>query len=316
MIVPPREGECNLTLRKTLAVVVVGAVAFCGARTLQVSAGECDNPSKVLARVGDKQITLGDLEKKEPAKLLNAAYAYYSAQQDALQGAIDEAILDQAAKKEHLTVDELLEKHSKSKVKDPSDDALRVYYEGVDTDKSYEEVKDKILEHIRQLRERKLAKAYVQQLREKEGIIITLEPPKADVAVGNAPLQGARDAAVTVIEYADYECPYCRKVEPTLEKLRKEYGGKIAFAFKNFPLPMHSHAEKAAEAANCAEAQGKFWEFHHKLFEVDTLDVEDLKKEARSIGLDGAKFDKCLDSGSESASVQKDLSEGTKLGLS
>jgi protein-disulfide isomerase len=297
--------------------VAVGAVAlWMMVATAQVWAGDCENPSQVLARVGDKTITLGDLQKKEAAKLLNASYGFYSAEHEALQSAIDDALLDREAKKEHLTVDQLLDKHVKGEIKQPSDEALRIYYIGVETDQPYETIKDKIKEHIIELQKRKLGAKYLEKLRAQSDVIVSLEPPKLDVAVGNAPVQGPHDAAVTLIEYADYECPYCRKVEPTLERLRKQYGDKVAFAFKNFPLPMHSHAEKAAEAANCAAQQGKFWQFHDKLFSDNSLDVPALKKLAVSTGLDGTKFDKCLDSGQQYDAVQKELAEGTKLGLS
>ncbi len=301
-----------MTVRKTLAIGLAVVATLYGARAW---AGGCDDPSQVVARIGDRKITLGELEAREPAKTLDAGYKYYMAQRGVVEEAISNDLLEEEAKKEHITVDQLLDRHVRSQVKDPSDEALRVYYEGLDTDQPFDAVKGKIRDHIRQLRERRLMMDYAKTLRERNNVVVMLAPPKVDVAVGSAPLEGSRQAPVTVIEFADYECPYCRKVEPTVEKLRKEFGGKIAVAFKDYPLPMHHHAEKAAEAARCAEAQGKFWDFHDKLFAADGLEVSDLKTYARSMNLDGTKFDKCLDSGEEAAGIQKDQAEGSKLGL-
>jgi protein-disulfide isomerase len=294
---------------------LVLAIVVCAAGLPRAWAGECGDSSSVVAQVGDRKITLGELEKKEPAKILDAGYKYYMVQREVVQNTIDEELLEQQAKKENLTVDQLLNKHVRKEIKDPSDEALRVYYEGVDTDQPYEAIKDKIRDHIRSIRERKLAEKYIKSLRGENNVAMAIAPPKVDVALGNAPLQGPRDAAVKVVEFADYECPYCRKVEPTLEKLHKQFADRVAFAFKDYPLPMHTHAEKAAEAARCATAQGKFWDFHDKLFSADSLEVAQLKAYARGMNLDGAKFDKCLDSGGQAAGIEKDKTQGSKLGL-
>jgi protein-disulfide isomerase len=286
--------------------------ALCAARAW---AGGCDDPSRVVARVGDRDITNGELQKREAAKVLDANYKYYIAQRDLIDEAINNDLIEEQAKKEHLTVEQLLDRHVRAKVKDPSDEAVEVYYEGLQNDQPFDTLKAKIREHIRQGREKKQIEAYVKSLRSSATIAMLILPPEEKVAVGNSPVQGARNAAVTVVEFADYECPYCRKVEPTLEKLRKEFGDRVAFAFKDFPLPMHKHAQKAAEAARCAEVQGKFWDFHDKLFSADSLEIAEMKTYARSMNMDGAKFDKCLDSGETVAEIQKDTAEGSKLGM-
>ncbi len=298
-------------MRRTILVLAIATAALCASRAW---AG-ADDPSRTVARVGDRDITVGELQKREPAKMLDAAYKYYTAEKQVIDEAIDNDILEEQAKKEHVTVDQLLTRHVRNKIKDPSDEALKVYWEGLETDQPYEALKDKIKEHVREGRERKAMEAYAKSLRDETTVIVLLAPPKEDVTIGDAPIQGSPDAAVKVVEFADYECPYCRKVEPTLEKLRKAYSGKIAFVFKDYPLPMHKHAEKAAEAARCASEQGKFWDFHDKLFSADSLEIAEMKTYARSINIDGAKFDKCLDSGAQAAGIQKDQAEGTKLGL-
>src|SRR4029077_2648283 len=101
-----------------------------------------------------------------------------------------------------------------------------------------------------------------------------------------------------------------------LRRLQSDFGDKLAFAFKDYPLPMHSHSQKAAEAARCAGKQGKFWEYHDTLFQTKQLDIDRLKEDALALHLDWGQFGKCLDSGEETADVQRDRDEGMKLGLS
>jgi len=130
------------------------------------------------------------------------------------------------------------------------------------------------------------------------------------------PVAGNAAGDITIVEYFDYQCPYCQRVNPDLNKLIDEYAGKVSVVYRDFPLPMHPHAEKAAEAARCAGKQGKFWAYHNLLFQDKKLDTPDLKQEATALHLDSAKFDKCLDSAEEAANVKKDQDEGMKLGLS
>jgi protein-disulfide isomerase len=105
-------------------------------------------------------------------------------------------------------------------------------------------------------------------------------------------------------------------VNEDLKKLREQFGDQVSLVFKDFPLPMHQFASRAAEAARCAGVQGKFWEYHDSLFETKKLHTTELKQEARALKLDGDRFDKCLDSGAETAVVKKDSDEALKLGLS
>ena len=270
----------------------------------------------VVAEVGGVKVTLGELEQEESAKLLAAHYQYYQAQSKALEDLVDKKLLEQKAKSENLTVDQLIDRDIKSKVSDPTEDQMKVYYEGLETEQPYEAVRDKILEKIRQLRTDKVRAAYVKQLRAEMPVTIALAPPKAKVELGEAQLLGPKSAKVVLVEFADYECPYCQKVAPDVKKLKDEFGDKIAFTYKDFPLPNHSRAEKAAEAARCASKQNKFWEFHDELFHSKELDVDQLKAQARALQLDSAQFDKCLDSGEQAAAVTKDRKEGLKLGIS
>jgi protein-disulfide isomerase len=270
----------------------------------------------VVAEVSGRNLTANDLQQKENGKLLQARYQYYMAQRKALENLIDDQLLANAAQAQSLTVDQLLEKEVYKQVKDPTEEQLQVTYEVIDTKESYEAVRPQVLEHIREGRRDKAKAAYIDGLRKQANITVLLMPPETSVDIAGSDVRGPRDAEVMVVEFADYECPYCEKVNPYMQQLRKEYGDKVAIVFKDFPLPMHHKAQKAAEAARCAGEQGKFWQYHDVLFNSGgALGVLQLKEHARVLKLDGERFDQCLDNGEMAAVVKKDLEEGKSLGL-
>jgi protein-disulfide isomerase len=271
--------------------------------------------STVVAEVGDRKITADDLQQKESGKLLQARYKYYLAERDALEQLIDEQLLDMQAAKESVSVDELLKRHVEEQIKPPTEDQVRFYYEGLQTDQPYEAMRAKILDSVHDARFNKAKAAYIATLRGDSKVVVQLSQPSAQVDVAGSPRRGPANAAVQLVEFADYECPYCQKVHPDLVKLQQQFGTNVALVYKDFPLPMHPLAQKAAEAARCAGAQGKFWEYHDSLFETKKLQISDLKQQAVDLKLDSAKFDQCLDSGEQAPAVKKDAAEGLRLGL-
>lgn len=274
------------------------------------------DPNAVAAEIDGAKVTIGELEQKRADNLFQARNGYYQAERKVLEDYINDYLLSKQAQKEGLTVDQLLERHVKSTLpKDPSDEALRVYYEGLDSSQPYEAMRAKILDHIREIRFEKAKAAYIQTLVSKANVLITLPAPRAEIALANTPVTGPANAPVSFVEFADYECPYCQQVAPALEKLQTVYKGKVSFAFKDMPLPMHAHAQKAAEAAHCAGAQGKYWEYHNELFASKQLEIADLKQDARKLNLDTATFDKCLDSGAQADAVKVQADEAQRLGL-
>lgn len=142
---------------------------------------------------------------------------------------------------------------------------------------------------------------------------------RIEVSVDNDPVKGLEDAPVTIVEFSDFECPFCaRFVKETLPKIEENYikTGKVKFVFRDFPLPFHPNAQKAHEAAECAREQGKFWEYHDILFKnTQALSVSDLKNYANELGLDTIKFNECLDSGRKTEEVEKDLQDGQNYGV-
>lgn len=138
--------------------------------------------------------------------------------------------------------------------------------------------------------------------------------PEDDASIGPA------NAPVTIIEFSDYQCPFCARVEPTVKQILETYKGKVRFVYRDFPLSFHQNAQKAAEATECADEQSKFWEYHDLLFEKQSewssSGVAKLKEYASSLGLNTGQFEKCLDSGKYSAEVKKDFEDGQNAGVS
>lgn len=146
------------------------------------------------------------------------------------------------------------------------------------------------------------------------------QPSRVQVSADDDPVKGSKNAPVTIIEFSDFQCPYCaRFFTQTLPLIEENYikTGKVKLVYRDFPLSFHQHAQKAAEAAECADEQGKFWEYHDKIFEnQNVLDTASLKQYAKDLGLDVTKFDGCLDSGRMASEVQKDFRDGSQYGVS
>jgi protein-disulfide isomerase len=154
-------------------------------------------------------------------------------------------------------------------------------------------------------------------LKEKYGVQILLQEPRVEVAADGFPSKGPANAPVTIVEFSDFECPFCSRVVPTLDQVHEKYGEKVRLVFRQFPLhSIHPNAQKAAEASLCAHDQGKFWEMHDLMFEEQKqLTVAQLKEKARRLELDGGRFDQCLDSDRHADAVRQDLRDGMVVGV-
>lgn len=142
-------------------------------------------------------------------------------------------------------------------------------------------------------------------------------PPanNSDIA-DDDPFLGPSDAKVTVVEFSDFQCPACGATFPVVKQVQEEYGDRIKFVYRDFPLTsIHPFAQKAAEAAECADEQGKFWEYHDILFQNQTaLAISDLKQYAGGLGLNQSEFDSCLDNGEFAIEVARDAAAAQSLG--
>jgi protein-disulfide isomerase len=269
-----------------------------------------------IVEIDGIKLTLGDFEEKRPGGLFQARNNFYDAERKAVDEFVNDYLLQREAQKENITVAQLLERHVNSAgFKAPSEETLRVYYEGVDTTEPFENVRDKIIEAIRTRRLARAKSAYLQSLRGSAKVVFKLDPPRAPISLKDTPVRGKPDAPVMLVEFADYECPYCQQIQPVVEKLIADYSGRVAFAFKDFPLPMHTHAQQAAEAARCAGTQGKYWEFHDQLFANHQYDTVKLKEIAKGLRLDDKTFNNCLDSGQQAEAVKEHFAESQVLGL-
>lgn len=300
-------------IRKTL--LTLGFVCSLSTASFAATAGDI-SPDAALVEIDGTRLTVADLERTRPSALFHSRNVFYESEKKVVLQFVDDYLVERAAKKENLTVEQLWEKHSKDAVgKDPSEEALRVYYEGVDTTEPYEKVKEQILTHLREVRVTKAKVAFMQTLRLNAKVQLLIAPPRAEVAVKAVPVRGTANAPVTIVEYADYECPYCQVAEPVLAKVVAENSGKVSFIYKDIPLPMHAHAQKAAEASRCAGDQGKYWEYHDSLYTTKQFETPQLKAAARQLKMDGDAFDKCLDSGQHAEEVKASGKEGQGFGL-
>jgi predicted DsbA family dithiol-disulfide isomerase len=308
----------KLTMIKVLVTLGLLSSTTCIFAYAEASSDPTPSSNTVLVEVDGMKLTTADLEQKRPGGLFHARNTYYEGEKKAVDELVDLFLIERQAKKENLTVPQLWEKHVISMLpKDPPEDTLKVYYEGVDTKQPYEAVRDQILANIREKRMQKARSTFLESLHSQANIVMHLSAPRAQVSMRGTPVRGKADAPVMIVEYADYECAYCQQMQPTIDKIEAEYknSGKIAFAYKDTPLPMHPHAAKAAEAALCAGDQGKYWEMHDMMFATKQLDVDQLKEDAQKAKLDMSAFNKCLDSGAKTNQVKENLAEGQNYQL-
>ncbi len=151
-----------------------------------------------------------------------------------------------------------------------------------------------------------------QERKDEEAQVVDIN----ELVTANTNVKGQATASATLVEFSDFQCPACGAFYPIIKQLELKYKNELKIAYKHFPLPQHTYAQKAAEAAEAAGEQGKFWEMHDALFEnQEHLTAEDLKKYAAELGLDTEKFNQALDSGKFANKVKEDLTLGNKIGI-
>ena len=275
-----------------------------------------------LAEIDGIVITEGQLDASLGRQFLQLNKQIYELKRQKLNQLIDAQLLTEQAKQRSISVSTLLEQEVNDKVQPISEEEIQNFYA-----KNKERLPvalDKVHDQIRDyLREQKIAQRkneYFKTLRSNANVVTYLKPPpiyRAEVSTNGAPSKGASDAPVKIVKFEDFECPFCKTVQPTLAKLLEKYDGKVRLVHKDLPLEaIHPQATLAAEAARCAGDQGKFWQYHDTLYsKVPKLGSADLKAYAKDLGLDTVSFDRCFESGRHRGAVQKDLAEGAKLGL-
>jgi protein-disulfide isomerase len=275
----------------------------------------------VATASGGVSVTQADLDAAVGTKLFDLQTEIYNKKLQILDDLVGARLESQEAAARKVSVEELLKAEVDDKVSPVSDVDVTSTYERVKgrlpADKSEAEVKAMIAQQLNDRRRELRHRAFRQELQAKADVRVFLDPPRLAVAEGDDPSKGPKDAPVTLVEFSDFQCPYCARVNPTLKRLEETYGDKVRLVFRNYPLPIHPQAPKAAEAAACARDQDKFWEMHDRLFDhQDKLQVPDLKAAAAELGLDTKAFDACLDSGRHEAAVKADQQEGESYGVS
>ena len=232
---------------------------------------------------------------------------------------MNQKVQEAEAKKKGIAVGELLEQEVDAKVAEPTQaEVMAACQSQKDTlHRPFEEVKMQLQQELKQAKLQVAGQEYLEHLREQAGVSILLRPPRVDVGYDRARLRGSPQAPVIIVEFADFQCPFCRQAEPTLENLVAKYEGRVSLAYRDFPLRrIHAQAQLAAEASRCAGEQGKFWEYHDLLFaSPDKLNRDGLVEHARSLKLDEKQFDSCLSSGKYRAAIEEDVQEGIRAGV-
>jgi protein-disulfide isomerase len=285
-----------------------------------------DARAAIIARIDGETITQRELDDKLKGRLQMAEAEYkekvHELRADALDQMIDDRLVARKAKAAGLEPEAFLDREVVKKVQLPTDAELRGLYEQAKESgrelPPFDDIKSEIAKFIKDKKVEQAMQAYRDKLRGEakiENLLPAADLPRVEVAAVG-PTRGPAGAPVTIIEFSDFQCPYCGRAEPTMRKILDKYPGKVRLVYRDFPLPGHDNAPKAAEAAHCAEDQGKYWEMHDKLFDRQReLEVASLKTYARDVGLDGAKFDACLDGGAKSKDVDASARAGSDIGV-
>jgi len=275
--------------------------------------------AQILATIKGENITAGDVEDSLQALIFDVQEQVYGLRKNELDLSINDTLLVQEAQKRKITTNALLD--AEVKPKPVTEEQARVFYEQNKERVSgdFAQTKDAIISHLQQTELRLAERTFVEKLRAAASIQTFLNVPQSPVfkiSTTGQPSLGNANAAVTIVAFTDYQCPSCAAIHPSLERLVKESGDKVRLVARDFPLSQHAEAFKAAEAAEAAREQGKYWEYVHVLLQnQSSLSLEKLKGYATQLGLDRTRFDAALDSRKFAEMVQADLDDGTKLGL-
>jgi len=271
----------------------------------------------VVATVKDQPITADELKASMRGELLKLDMQRYEVLKNGLDNLIGQRLFELEATNRQMSVDQLRQEEITAKIPQATEEDVKKFYEDNKgrIKQPFDQIKGRIGEYLNRRSQQERESAFLRELRQRYNVAIALEAPKVDVSTDNDPVRGAKDAKVTIIEFSDFECPYCRRVQPALKRLLEEYDGRVRLVFRDFPLNIHKNAQKAAEAAQCAAEQDKFWPYHDKLFEQTALSPDDLKKYAGELKLDTDKFNACLDSGQYAQEVADDMKDGQDAGV-
>ena len=303
-----------------MRVSLIVAVLVCGCATTQ-SVKQDDGPTPVVARFGEKVIRLGEVDAKVADELSKLQEQIFELRSEAAERIAIEALVERKAKAAGQSEDEWLSKNVERGLKEPTEEEMQALYDKargrLPPDVTYEDVKPQIRQAVQREERTKRAREVFGALKKEAGfeLLLTAPPRQRKTVDATGPSRGNAEAKVVIVEFADFECHFCAKAHETVQAVLKAYGNKVRLVFRHYPLSFHPKAPKAAQAAACADQQGKFWELHDALFDSQELDLDALKMQAKRAGVDVARFEACLDSGDTESLVKRDMAAGQKAGV-
>lgn len=272
----------------------------------------------VVATINGAAVQATELDSQVKSQMQRIETQIYQIRKQGLDDLIETRLIENAAKKNGKGVEDYVKEEVDSKIIDPTEDEIKALYEAKKGKDSlpFEKVKDQIVAFLKQNKKNKAQQDLIAKLKGEADVKIMMEPPRVKIDISDAPAMGPKDAKVTLIEFSDYQCPFCKRVRPTIWKLMDDYKNNLRYVFMDFPLSFHQFSKKTHEAAHCAEDQGKYFEYNKKIFENQTnLTPDDLKKYAKEMALNSSKFDKCLDKGEHAKDVEQSMERGLQVGV-
>ncbi len=275
-----------------------------------------------IAEVDGQSIRVSDLQKYAGREIAAQRENLYKLEKQKLDEYINAFLLTREARRRGVSVETLLDEEVNSKILPVGDDEVAVFYKldrariPLDFDKAREAIRA----YLRNQKIDAQKALFFKSLRSKAKVITYLKPPpvfRANVSVEGEPFKGPAKARVTIVNFEDFQCPFCKQVQPAFKELLARYDGKVRLVHKDLPLEgLHPRAREAAEAARCAYEQGKFWEYHDELYaNAPKAGADDLKSYGKNIGLNMDSFDRCIATGKYRAVVQQDLNEAVQIGV-
>jgi len=261
------------------------------------------------------------LKQQEASFRRQMAQDTYTVKKAALDQIVQQKVLEKEAAARSMTVDALVKAEVDDKAGAPTKAEVQEFYDKNKArmgGKTLEQASPDIETALRQQKLQTRRTAFTKELQDKSKLTVMLEPPRVKVSIpaGWPGVKGPENAPVTLIEFSDFQCPFCKRAEPTVKQLLDQYGDKIRFAYLDYPLSFHPRAMPASIAAHCAAEQGKYWQMYDNLLkEQGDLSDDDLKKRAGTVGVDAAKFNACYDSKKPEASIKKTFDDGAAAGV-
>ncbi|MBI4411692.1 MAG: thioredoxin domain-containing protein [Deltaproteobacteria bacterium] len=277
-------------------------------------------PSGALAMLNGEAITDAEVSERMKNQLRKVESQIYDIKKEGLDLIIEEKLVSMEAKKKGMSADELIKAEVERKVEEPTEAEISAFYSMFKKrfkDAPLDKVRNKLVDQIKSTKRQTAYNEFVESLSKNAKLEVLMERPRAEVSVDDDPSKGDAKAPVTLVEFSDFQCPFCKRARETVSKVLETYGNKVHYVFRDYPLSFHKQAKKAAEAAECAGDQKKYWEYNAILWEKQgQQEIDKLKGYAKELGLNEKKFAECLDSDKYAEEVDKDLNDGIAAGVS